>query len=389
MVQVLSDKRGRSMRNQKRRAGYASLWVFALAFGWIEASVVVYLRQIYMREAALNATSGLEGLQITLVSLPGHLVGLEMAREACTILLLGAVAWLAGSRSRERVGAFLLSFGVWDLTYYAVLKLVAAWPDSLSTWDILFLIPLPWVAPVWAPATVATVFVLAGSYLFWTAEHERSYRWPDVVILAASALMTIAAFLVESQAAIDHQVPERFPLWLFSAGVIVGTAWFLRVEQGTAGDKDKPRPWVGVRVRTIPPESRARLKPSKEAFVVSNPSSEGHEVDVGRVISEYTEAKQRLDALLNEAGELGERFERLSHGLTAHPRRMIIGIPDRRVEDPSEWDVVPSHPLPTIESLSRLTDDIREATLIVEPLRARLILMGQADLVQQPDGFFR
>ena len=370
------------MRNQKRRAGYASLWVFALAFGWIEASVVVYLREIYMREASPNATSDLEGL-ITLVSLPGDLVGLEMAREVCTILLLGAVAWLAGGRSRERVGAFLLSFGIWDLTYYGVLKLVAAWPGSLSTWDILFLIPLPWVAPVWAPVTVATVFVLAGSYLFWTPERERSYRWPDVVILAGSALLTIAAFLVESRAAIDHRMPQRFPLWLFSAGVFVGTAWFLRVERGTAGNKDKPRPWVGVRVRTIPPESsKARLRPSKEA-------SEGHEVDVGRVISEYTEAKQRLDLLLNEAGELAERFERLSHGLTAHPRRMILGIPDRLVEDPNEWDIVPSYPLPTIESLSRLTDDIREATLIVDQLRERLILLGQSDLVKQPEGFFQ
>jgi hypothetical protein len=49
---------------------------------------------------------------------------------------------------------------------------------------------------------------------------------------------------------------------------------------------------------------------------------------------------------------------------------------------------VPSHPLPRIESLVTLTNDIREAALKVEELRERLILRGRADLVEQPNGFF-
>src|SRR5512141_1963942 len=100
------------MGNQARRA-YAALWVLALAFGWIEASVVVYLREIVPPGDA----------QVTLVSLPRHLLTVETAREACTILLLGAVAWLAGRRLAARIGAFLLVFGIWDLSYYAGLKL--------------------------------------------------------------------------------------------------------------------------------------------------------------------------------------------------------------------------------------------------------------------------
>ncbi len=39
------------MDDRRRHAAYASLWVFARAFGLIEASVVVYLREIYVREA--------------------------------------------------------------------------------------------------------------------------------------------------------------------------------------------------------------------------------------------------------------------------------------------------------------------------------------------------
>ena len=257
------------MESQEQRAAYGSLWALGLAFGWIETSVVVYLREIYMREASLrgaNYFAGSQIFQVPLASLPSHVITVEMAREACTILLLGAVAWLAGRRSADRAGAFLLSFGIWDLTYYAGLKLALGWPDSLSAWDILFLIPLPWVAPVWAPITVSAVFVAAGSYLFWTSEHERRYRWPDAGVLIASALLTIASFLVESRAAIDHRVPGRFPLWLFWAGVVLGTGWFLKVERRVAGKPDRQRPWVGLRVQTILPEtSRPRIEPGREA----------------------------------------------------------------------------------------------------------------------------
>jgi hypothetical protein len=212
-----------------RARSYVVLWVLALAFGQIEASVVVYLREITARAPFREAD--ITGLQVSLVTLPANLVMVEVVREACTIFLLAAVAWLAGRRLADRAGAFLLSFGVWDLTYYAVLKIVLGWPANLGTWDILFLIPLPWVAPVWAPGTVATIFIAAGSYLFWAPEHPRTYRWPDIGVLTASVLLTIASFLMEWRAAVQHSVPERFPSWLFWAGVVLGTAWFVWVER--------------------------------------------------------------------------------------------------------------------------------------------------------------
>jgi hypothetical protein len=85
---------------------------------------------------------------------------------------------------------------------------------------------------------------------------------------------------------------------------------------------------------------------------------------------------------------LAERFERLAHGLSARPGHVIIGFPDERIEKPSEWDIVPSHPLPSIEQLIALTNDIRAVGARVEELRERLILMDHADLVEQPNGFF-
>jgi hypothetical protein len=214
----------------ERRLAYASLWLFALAFGWIEATVVVYLRDVYLHDAAIHGAANVPSLQVTLVALPSRLIVTEMVREAWTIVLLGATAWLAGRRPADRAGAFLLAFGVWDVTYYGVLKLLQNWPDSWSAWDILFLIPLPWVAPVWAPVAVACLFIVAGTHLFWTTERRRRYRFADVAALGFSALLTVETFLVRSDAAIRHSVPEHFPSGLFWFSVLLGAYAFFHAE---------------------------------------------------------------------------------------------------------------------------------------------------------------
>jgi hypothetical protein len=235
------------MSIRERRATYASLWALALAFGWIEASAVVYLADISGRNVPVQASTA-SGLPVPLASLPNRLVAVEAAREACTLVLLAAVGWMAGRRSADRAGAFLLAFGVWDLTYYASLRAMLGWPDSVNAWDVLFLIPAPWVAPVWAPATVAILFVLAGTYLFWTSDRERSYRWSDGAVLATSVALMLTAFLARSSAAVEHRAPERFPVWLFGTGVVLGTAWFLRLERGRARRVQRFRP---ARIRSM------------------------------------------------------------------------------------------------------------------------------------------
>lgn len=355
------------MPETKRRA-YVALWVLALALGWIEAAVLVYLRDIYLHEV----TSATATVGFPLVSLPARLVGVEVIREACTLVVLGVVAWLADRRPAVRTGTFLLLFGVWDLTYYGVLKLVLGWPDSLTAWDILFLIPLPWVAPVWAPATVAVVFVVAGSYLFWTPDRPRLYRRMDVAVLFASAAMVLAAFLVEWKVVVDKQVPQSFPVWLFWGGVLGGTLWFVRVERRGAGRPTAP-PWLHVRIR-----------PDRSLGTGARP-----EPTVDAVISDYSASRQRLARLLDEAADVGERLERLGHGLSAHPARMVIESERRVIDRPDELDVVIVHSLPEIGSVITLTDEIRDTARHVEELRERLILIGRPDVVEQPDAFFR
>ena len=220
---------------RSRLAGYVALCAFALAFGYIEAMVVVYLREIVMQEAALRGTTAFAGLRVTEIVLPDRYVRLEIVREACTMVLLAAGGWLAGRGFRDRSGAFLLSFGVWDLMYYAVLNIVEHWPASLKDWDILFLIPVPWVAPVWAPVLIAAIFVVAGSYMFLTPQRVRRYGRADAVAFATAALIIISSFVQDSAAATDHRVPESFSVLLYAAGVALGLAWFVRIERRRVG----------------------------------------------------------------------------------------------------------------------------------------------------------
>jgi hypothetical protein len=189
---------------------------------------------------------------------------------------------------------------------------------------------------------------------------------------------------------VDHRVPEHFPIWLFWSGVALGTAWFVGVERRALVTSGGERPWVGVRDRPIvPAHTRARVDQSGRTIVEDTLLERHEESDIERVIAAYGEARRRQDALVKEAGELAERLERLAHGLSARPGHVIIGLPDERIENPSEWDIVPSHPLPSIEQLITLTNDIREVSARAEELRERLILMGHAELVEQPNGFFR
>ena len=80
---------------------------------------------------------------------------IEIGREAATMLMLAAIALAVARNTRQWTAAFAIAFGVWDIVFYACLKLLLGWPASLFTWDILFLIPVPWVGPVLAPVLIS------------------------------------------------------------------------------------------------------------------------------------------------------------------------------------------------------------------------------------------
>ena len=205
-----------------RRASLLALWAFALAFGCVEAATVVYLR------ATVAQPVGHE--LFPLIVLSPQLLAIEIVREGCTLFMLAAVACAAGRHWRDRIGAFLLTFGLWDLAYYAALHVMIGWPDGISNWDILFLIPAPWVAPVWAPTIIAIIFTAAGTYVFWTAGQQHDYAVSDAVVLLAASAAVVLACLLESDAVITLTQPESFPMWLYWAGVLAGLGSFLHAE---------------------------------------------------------------------------------------------------------------------------------------------------------------
>lgn len=131
--------------------------IFGMAFGFVEAAVVVYLRGA----AGLLANIGAYQQSAIISQLPKNLLNIEIFREAATIIMLASVALLAVNTRRERWAVFFWTFAVWDIFYYAGLKATIGWPASLATADVLFLIPAPWFSQVWFPLLISILFALA------------------------------------------------------------------------------------------------------------------------------------------------------------------------------------------------------------------------------------
>lgn len=195
------------------------LWctLTAAAFGVIEAAVVVYLREI----------SYPEGFAFPLKEIPRALLVTELVREAATILLLLGVAQLAVRGALRRFAVFAFCFGVWDLVYYLGLKAFLDWPESLLTYDVLFLIPLPWTGPVLAPVLVSVALVAAAVILLRLPEGTASLLRPvDWLIEILAGLVILASFFWNLPAVGAGKVPGSYPWWLFLPGYGAGIAWF-------------------------------------------------------------------------------------------------------------------------------------------------------------------
>jgi len=158
-----------------RRGELFFLLLFGTAFGFVEAAVVFYLRNLihFHQNYSLSHYRVFLNLGfITFVS-PSHSILLnrrvsdvEVARETCTIIMLACVSFLASKRTRQRVGAFLVGFATWDLTYYLFLRIIDDWPKSLFTRDVFFLIPVTWIGPVITPIIICLVMLAVGIRLF-------------------------------------------------------------------------------------------------------------------------------------------------------------------------------------------------------------------------------
>ncbi|UCH77739.1 MAG: hypothetical protein JSU81_08415 [Candidatus Coatesbacteria bacterium] len=201
---------------------------FGVAFGFLEAAVVVYLRALFYAD----------GFAFPLRPLPPLLLATEMGREGATLVMLAAVAWAPGGPGRLKLARFLFAFGLWDLFYYVGLKVVIGWPESLFTWDVLFLLPVPWVAPVLAPALVAAYFVAVGAYGIGKRGLIRVPPGP-VILAAAGAAALLVTFFWNGAALARGEAPTYYPWPLYGAAfaaLAAASVATVAANRGRAGD---------------------------------------------------------------------------------------------------------------------------------------------------------
>lgn len=163
------------------------LTLFAIAMANLEATVVVYMRQLYYASNPLEI--------FPLQFLNSYDAVLELSREAATVVMIITVALLADRSSRTRTfAAFVFVFGVWDLFYYFWLKVLMGWPTAWLEWDVLFLIPCIWLGPWICPALIATLFIAWG---FWTLRSSQniSFTPQSLTVFILGACLGLASFL--------------------------------------------------------------------------------------------------------------------------------------------------------------------------------------------------
>ena len=197
------------------------LTLFSIAMGYLETSVVVYLRAIYYPN----------GFTFPMANMSSAIALTELGREAATIIMLAGIGIVAGKNSVQRFAWFIYSFAIWDIFYYVFLKVLLNWPDSFFTWDILFLIPLPWVAPVIAPAIISLTMVLLTLVLIYFNEKNSSLKInsKEWILFISGSLIVILSFIIEcyqhinayngnALEAIAHYIPIHFDWWIFIVG---------------------------------------------------------------------------------------------------------------------------------------------------------------------------
>jgi len=217
---------------------YLALLLFGIAFGYVEAAVVVYLRTIYtpIRDETFRAQPHNdlfplltdEHLQAAGPQYAQTLV-IEVGREVATLVMLAGAGLAIATNFRQWLAGFMIAFGVWDIFYYVFLRLLLGWPESLLTWDILFLVPVPWVGPVIAPVMVSLSMILAGGTILWRDARGRPIRFhlADWLLIFTGGLTIIVAFCWDWRHTAASGWPHPFNWPLFVAGEAIGLAGFL------------------------------------------------------------------------------------------------------------------------------------------------------------------
>jgi hypothetical protein len=233
--------------NVTRETLWRWIWVviFAIGFAFVESAVVVYLREIFF--------DGGFYFPMKFIWQSGEHVGnkitrVELLREFATMVILVAVACSSGKTRWQKFSFFIIAFGIWDIFYYIWLWVMIGWPESIMTWDILFLLPLPWVGPVITPVLIAMVMTVAGSLIIYFEErgHRIHFTWFDWAIVLGCGLLMIVAFcwdwknIMRLQDGVERSgIPNPFLWRLYLPAYFFSVFYFaLRLWQNINRQKD-------------------------------------------------------------------------------------------------------------------------------------------------------
>jgi len=204
--------------------------LYAIAMGYMESAVVIYLRELFYKD----------GFEFPLRLIPSFIGRIEFLREVATIIMLLGLAYVSGKTKLQRFAYYAYAFAIWDIFYYVFLYVFLGWPQSLSTWDILFLIPVPWVGPVWAPCLISLLMIIGSVFIIVKTSSDNQFRIHPFYwwLLISGAFICIVSFMwdylsfsgsgnVWSVFSRDHlfsdiqqYVPKKFNYALFLTGFI-------------------------------------------------------------------------------------------------------------------------------------------------------------------------
>ncbi|MCX6235685.1 MAG: hypothetical protein NT175_13365 [Bacteroidetes bacterium] len=219
----------------KRPKILISFVFFAVAMAFLESAVVIYLRALYYPG----------GFDFPLKLMDPRIAGTEIFREAATIIMLLTAGIITGRNNMERFGYFILGFGIWDIFYYLFLKIILNWPESLMTWDILFLIPSVWVGPVLCSIINSLTMILLALLIIHFTNRGKNpmINITEWILLIAGSLVIITSYTEEYIRYVTSEfslseilsssrkdevlayafrfIPQKFNWYIFAVGAIL------------------------------------------------------------------------------------------------------------------------------------------------------------------------
>jgi len=200
---------------------FTAITIFSIAMAFLEMAVVFYLRELYYPG----------GFCFPLKIMPIDILLVEIGREISTIVMLAFVGMIAGKNPLEKFCYFLFCFGIWDIFYYIWLKAIMNWPPSLLTWDLLFLVPVPWVGPVLAPLIVALTMIIMAAVILYLLERGQYFKIGklDMVLGALAVLLIFVSFVLDFPRIKAYQMPIKYHWELLIFGELIGLFLVFRI----------------------------------------------------------------------------------------------------------------------------------------------------------------